>query len=187
MAGFDPARVPYCGSPPSPKSLWDRWNLDPVLLIALVAALALYELGASRLAKAGRCPPPWRRVAFVAGWLWGRQRSSHPLCPLSVSLFSARVGQHMILSLIAAPLVMLGRPELGRGRALARDLPMACGLSAGQGAQARAVGATLVFTLAIWFWHAPGPYDATFASPTRLLADAHHRFRLGADGLDGPA
>jgi putative membrane protein len=27
------------------------------------------------------------------------------------------------------------------------------------------IGATLSFTLAIWFWHAPGPYDATFASP----------------------
>lgn len=163
MTGFDPARVPYCGSPPSPESLWDRWNLDPVLLIALVAALALYELGASRLAKAGRCPPPWRRVAFVAGWFVGSAALVSPLCPLSVSLFSARVGQHMILSLLAAPLVMFGRPGFvfgslwpGMSEWLADSKMLRMARSA--------AGSALFFTTAIWFWHAPDPYDATFSS-----------------------
>jgi putative membrane protein len=70
----------------------------------------------------------------------------------------------MILSLVAAPLVMLGRP----GVSLARLWPHAAGgLAAGRllAAMRSAWGSATLFALALWVWHAPGPYDATFASP----------------------
>lgn len=164
MAGFLTAGLPYCGAPPLPAGLWARWNLDPILILFLVAAAAFYGFGVSRARADSEGFPLWRKWAFAAGWATLTLALTSPLCPLSVSLFSARVGQHMILSLIAAPLIVLGRPEVA-ARAL---LPRACRSLSPLGAvrfATGAVGASLAFTLTIWFWHAPGPYDATFASP----------------------
>jgi putative membrane protein len=66
---------------------------------------------------------------------------------LSVALFSARIAQHMVLVLVAAPLIAVGLPR----RHLSTK---ACPLW----------GACAIFFLALWFWHMPVPYDATFTS-----------------------
>jgi len=65
---------------------------------------------------------------------------------------------------VAAPLVILGRP----GVSLARLWPQAARRLSSNGALTAmrgAAGSAAAFALALWFWHAPGPYDATFASP----------------------
>jgi putative membrane protein len=165
VLGFATAATSYCGAPPTPDALWTRWNLDPALIGTLLAVLALYLIGLVRFAGPGGDIPTWRRAAFVAGWATAAAALVSPLCALSVSLFSARVGQHMILSLVAAPLIMLGRP----GVSLARLWPAAGrGLSASPPLRAirSAAGSATAFAVALWFWHAPGPYNATFASPT---------------------
>ena len=151
MITRDLAAVPYCGAPPSPESLAGRWNLDPLLLLALIAVLGLYLVGAR---KAGLAPR--RRAAFIAGWAVAVLALVSPLCALSVSLFAARVGQHMILTLLAAPLIALGGlfPAMG---ALA-DVGDG-GLSPGGLARAAAI-----FGALLWFWHSPGPYAASFSS-----------------------
>jgi putative membrane protein len=123
--------VPYCGAPPTPEVLAARWNLDPILIALLLAALIAFG---------------WRargRLAFAGGWGIAVAALISPLCPLSVALFSARVGQHMVLEFAAAPLIALGLGWRPRGGALA---PAA------------------VLAACLWLWHAPGPYDATFAS-----------------------
>jgi putative membrane protein len=66
---------------------------------------------------------------------------------LSVALFAARITQHMILILIAAPLI---------GLALPAGTP--------QRARLRLWGSSASFLVALWFWHMPAPYDATFTS-----------------------
>lgn len=152
--------VPYCGTPPDPETLLARWNLDPVLVASLLAILALYELGVRRAhARGGPAPRGWEHACFLAGWLLGSLALVSPLCALSVSLFAARVGQHMILTLVAAPLVIAGRPAeaiagLRQARAHVRAAPRSTAPLAAAG----------VFALLLWFWHAPVPYDATFAS-----------------------
>ena len=148
--------TPYCGAPPVPDQLWSRWNLDPVLIGALVLALGLY------LARAGRAGLGRTQVtAFCAGWAVVGGALISPLCALSVALFSARVGQHMVLSLVAAPLIALGRPWQG----------YAIAWPGRQGKPPRATAhgqaglwAAAAFGLALWVWHAPGPYGATFHS-----------------------
>jgi putative membrane protein len=85
------------------------------------------------------------RTLFSAGWFLAALALVSPLCPLSVSLFSARIGQHLILTTIAAPLIAFSLPRM-RSR-FARP-----GLAA------------VVFTVVMWFWEAPGPYAATFTS-----------------------
>lgn len=149
--------IPYCGAPPSPESLWTRWNLDPVLLIILALLLGLYWFGAR-----GTAAPVWRKFAFLSGWAVLTAALISPLCPLSVSLFSARVAQHMVISLIAAPLLVLGRPREALASVFDSRRRWAVGprLTPSQSATA----STLAFTAAIWLWHAPGPYDATFTS-----------------------
>ncbi len=132
--------VPYCGLPPVPAELLHRFTLDPPLILILavcsLAHLLIIPRGSGRLTAA-------------TGWMIVAGAFISPLCALSVSLFSARVAQHMILVLLAAPLIAVSGPlpERRRGR---RSLWLA------------AVG----FFTALWFWHMPVPYDATFSSTT---------------------
>jgi putative membrane protein len=144
--------LPYCGSPPTPGELLSRFNLDPVLLAAL-ATLALVHTRRLLIAAPGRAHPGVGYLHQVligyalCGWLVAAAAFTSPLCALSVSLFSARIAQHMILVLIAAPLLALAWPLRHPRR----------------GALALWVSAA-VFFIALWFWHMPVPYEATFRS-----------------------
>lgn len=40
--------IPYCGLPPSPETLWSRWNLDPILISVFLLLVGIYALGAWR-------------------------------------------------------------------------------------------------------------------------------------------
>jgi putative membrane protein len=130
--------APYCGSAPLPGTLLERFNLDPVL-ISVLAALATVHIAALK--------EPGRRVIAAAGWAVATLAFVSPLCALSVALFSARVGQHMVLILIAAPLIGLTLRGWSHGHF-----------------RARLWSAGALFLVALWFWHMPRPYDATFAS-----------------------
>lgn len=130
--------IPYCGTPPLPSEILGRFNLDPVLIVILLIFAGLHVRAVRRTGVAG----------YVAGgWLMAAAAFISPLCALSVSLFSARIGQHMILILIAAPLIALGLPPRGAHRGGWRSWT--------------AAGA---FFALLWFWHMPLPYEATFTS-----------------------
>jgi len=145
---------PYCGAPPWPGDLWSRWNLDPVLLAALTVAICLYRIGAAR---SGRSLGASAQALFYIGWAIGTAALISPLCALSVSLFTARVGQHVVLALLAAPLIAAGKPVWVLSTAL--GLPVREWI-------ARPGWAALLFAATLWFWHAPAPYAATFSSVT---------------------
>jgi putative membrane protein len=137
-------QIPYCGSAPTPGELFSRFNLDPVLIVCLIALCALQMW---RLHRRGGFDARRRQTFALAGWLVAAGALLSPLCALSVALFSARVGQHMVLILLAAPLIARGLP-----RAPARSRSWRLWASSG------------VFFLALWYWHMPIPYDATFGS-----------------------
>jgi putative membrane protein len=134
----------FCGPPPSPETLLARWNLEPALLAGLLAALALAALLLRRA-------EPKRQLAFAAGWGIAAILFVSPLCALTVALFSARVGHHIALTMIVAPLWALGLPERwGRNNS---PLP-----------------ALSVSTIALWLWHAPDFYAAAFSHPALYWA-----------------
>jgi putative membrane protein len=86
--------------------------------------------------------------AYAAGgWLVAAAALLSPLCALSVALFSARVAQHMLLVLVAAPLIAIALP---RTHGSTKSWPL--------------WASTVVFFIALWFWHMPVPYEATFTS-----------------------
>jgi len=89
----------YCGPAPLPEELLSRWNLDPVLLVAL--GLMLWAL---RREPAGVAGVAVLFLVFVS-----------PLCALSSALFSARVVHHVLLIAVAAPLIGWARPAARAG------------------------------------------------------------------------
>jgi putative membrane protein len=132
-------QLPYCGAAPLPGDLLARFNVDPIVISALILAAA-FQLWRARPSPSGRL------ASVVSGWVVAAGAFLSPLCALSVALFSARVAQHMILVLIAAPLIALGMPMRRR------EASWPLGASA------------LGFFLALWFWHMPLPYEASFGS-----------------------
>ncbi len=148
--------IPYCGIAPSPGGV--TWNLDPVLIAALIAGAGLYLLAMRRWPLSMRGEPAPRPLAFAAGWLVLAAAFVSPLCNLSVALFSARIGQHMILTLAVAPLLVLGGADILFARAFSFD--------ASRRDRFETFAAPLLFAFALWFWHMPAPYDATLQSHT---------------------
>jgi putative membrane protein len=146
--------IPYCGIAPSPGSV--AWNLDPILIGALVVGAALYAFAIWRWPLSLRGEPSLRPLAFAAGWAVLTMAFISPLCNLSVALFSARIGQHMILILLVAPLLVWGGADILVARAF--------GLEASRREKAETFAAPLLFAFALWFWHMPAPYDATLES-----------------------
>jgi putative membrane protein len=153
-----PVYLPYCGSPPVPAEWLGNWNFDPVLLLGLGAVAASYAIGASRTAI-----PRSRQAAFYAGWGLVALALVSPLCNLTVALFSARVAQHMLIALVAAPLIVLGRAET----ACASLLPRAWRGTATykwHASFAFSAACAIAFAAALWLWHAPYFYDLTLQS-----------------------
>ena len=132
--------LPYCGTPPSPGELLERFNLDPVLITTLVVLAGAHFFGLSESNRRGR-------AYAVCGWLVVAAALISPLCALSVALFSARIAQHMILLLVAAPLIALGWPRQSYSTT---TWPLWT--------------ASAAFMVALWCWHMPTPYTATFTA-----------------------
>jgi putative membrane protein len=99
----------------SPDDVWTHWNTNPLLLTSLLLPLGLFMRGAENY-PIGQ----WRKAAFIAGILVIMLALISPLDSLSAALFSAHMVQHLLLILLAAPLLILSRPTAPILRALPR-------------------------------------------------------------------
>lgn len=153
--------IPYCGIAPLPAEIWSHWNLDPVLIGAAVLAAALYFGGSRTEALVGE-GTRGERARFAAGLAVASLALISPLCPMSVALFAARVSQHMVLALLAAPLIASGHPVRTIG-SLFRDPARKPRPPAIEPGSMRLI-AGAAFACTLWIWNTRAPYDATFAS-----------------------
>jgi putative membrane protein len=154
------------GQPPVPHDLWSAWNLQPVLLAGLLLAGWAYRRG--RTGGPRRPVDTLRARCFTLALVALGLALLSPLDALSSALASAHMVQHLLLLLVAAPLLALSAPS----SAILRGSPLAVrrasgrwrrrlGLTHGNLAVLRHPAAVWLLSVGvIWFWHAAAPYDA---------------------------
>ncbi len=144
------------------------WRL--AVLAALAAGATVYGRGVTRIwAAAGPGHGIRRRsvMAYGAGIASLIVALVSPLDPLSALLFSAHMSQHEILMLVAAPLIVMGRPIV----ALLWAVPPAWRVRlaraaehqpvrAGWRALTHPVVALIVHAVVLWAWHIPRLFEA---------------------------
>jgi putative membrane protein len=155
------------GQPPAPHDLWSAWNLHPVLLAGLLLAGWAYRRGRTGVPR--RPVDSWRARCFTAALVALGLALLSPLDALSIALASAHMVQHLLLLLVAAPLLALSAPS----SAILRGSPLAVRRASGRwrrrlglthgnlGGLRHPAAVWLLSVGVIWFWHAAAPYDAT--------------------------
>lgn len=153
-----------------PHDLWAAWTVDPWIVVPLLAVHWLYGRGVARMwrrAGAGRGVSRMRVAAFLGGeaalvlaFVW-------PFDMLGETLFAAHMVQHMLLSVVAPPLLILGMPLSPVLWALPRHWrPKAAavlrvpGLTHPLAILTRPSVAAMLQVVALWGWHAPGAFEA---------------------------
>ncbi|MDQ2914858.1 MAG: cytochrome c oxidase assembly protein [Chloroflexota bacterium] len=137
------------------------------LIVSLTAALAaiVYTIG---LARMRRRWPLWRTAAFFLGLVALLATLASPIDSYATVSFAVHMVQHMLLTVVAAPLLMLGAPirPLLRGlptwvraavvRPLARARPIRTLLHLVR----HPLVAAAVYVGGLYAWHLPSLYDA---------------------------
>jgi putative membrane protein len=169
LAASPAVALAHTGPPPRPSDIWLTWSLDPSLLVPLLLASWLYLRGLDRVwRRPGEAQVHrWQAQAYFAGLATVFIALVSPLDGLSSALFSAHMVQHLLLILVAAPLLMLGSPLLvwfwGLPLTWRRWLAVRWNrliLRRVWRALTVPVVAWLVASIALWLWHAPPLYEA---------------------------
>lgn len=173
---------------PSPADLWRAWTFEPAVLGGVAVAAVWYAWGVRSLWRAagqGRGIGGAQLGAFGGGLLTLLVALVSPLDALGDALFSAHMTQHLLLILVAAPLLVLGEPVLPMLWALptaarrhgARWWRRASVLPALAHALSHPSLAWAVHVGALFFWHIPAPY--TWALRHDAVHAVEHASLLG--------
>lgn len=171
---FPPTAFAHDGLPPAPHDLWRAWYWQPTVLLGLSLATWTYARGTANLrARSGRNTGlgRWRAIAWVGGLLTLFIALVSPLHALGEALFSAHMAQHLLLAVVAPPLLVLGAPLVPllwalpmrhrrrlhnpRWRFLAR---------VAHAARRCLLPFWLLHVAALWAWHAPALYELALRS-----------------------
>ncbi|HEX2298266.1 MAG TPA: cytochrome c oxidase assembly protein [Pseudonocardiaceae bacterium] len=112
LLGYDLA------GPPTVARLILDWRLDLVFGVGAVVLAALYLAGVRRLALRGDTWPVGRTVAWLCGCLTILIATSSGIGRYAMAMFSVHMGVHMLLSMLAPILLVLGGPVTLALRAL---------------------------------------------------------------------
>ncbi len=141
-----------------PSLSWASWSREPTVIAGIVAAGGGYAVGLGR--RGGRLLEPWRPFAFAGGLLVLVAALLSPLDPAGEDyLLSLHMLQHMLLAVVAPPLLLLGLPPW-----LVRDLLPPGVRRALLATLTRPVTAAALFTIDMWLWHVPGVYQVALGS-----------------------
>jgi putative membrane protein len=160
-----------------------QWRLEPMVLILAALAIVGWLLLARRVARAHPSHPPsaWRDAAFLGGVATLVIALCSPIEAYEGALFSVHMLQHMLIELVAAPLLLLGAPATLALRAASPSVR--AGLLAVL--HSRLVGvlsfpllAWVAFAAVNWGWHFSALYDQALETP--WLHDLQHLTFLGA-------
>lgn len=172
----------HTGQPAAPHDVWQAWEVEPLVLAGALTAAWLYATGHRRSAAdsvQGR--------AFAAGLGAVVAALASPLDVVAGSLASAHMVQHMLLTVVAGPLLASSRPVA----TILHGLPP--GWRKGTGRWRRRVGLTprrmlvlggpgfawLANAGSLWLWHSSVLYEAAIRSDA-VHALEHASFLIAA-------
>lgn len=156
------------------------WNADPLLLGVLLLSAFGYALALRHLQRSGRRMPPNRQLAAFAGGMFSLTVALlGPFDTFNDDLFLIHMLQHITLMLIAAPLLVLGRPV---HLALQAIPPRHSGPVVRSVLRRRSVRTALsiltnagvvflVFNVNLVVWHLPAIYTAALRNNTLHLVE----------------
>jgi len=161
--------------------LW-QWQWRPEVIFVLVALGAAYSIGWRRLRRRGhaKLARGWRLIAYLSGLAVVALALLSPIDVLVAWLFSVHMVQHLLLTMVAAPLLMLANPMPFTVWGLPADLRRAVQWALAREGLVRRflrfVGppwiALALATLTLWGWHLPAAYDGALRND--LLHDLEH-------------
>jgi cytochrome c oxidase assembly factor CtaG len=142
-----------------------QWNWEPSILIgtALITGLYLYAIGPLRT----RYFPAERvntgqTISFLLGVLMMFLALVSPLDELGDTyLFSAHMVQHLFLTVVGPPLLLLGTPEWFVKPILRNKIALKIAK-----VLTYPVVAFVLYNVDFWLWHAPPLYNATLENQT---------------------
>jgi putative membrane protein len=138
---------------------WFRWTVHPSTVIGIMALGALYGWRSRAAERTGGAPTGGQRLAFGSGLVVLFAALNGPIHDLSDSyLFSAHMVQHLLLTMLVTPLLIVGlsaemlRPVLTRPAlsAIARRLTTAA-------------AGFVIFNVTLIAWHLPPLYNLAMA------------------------
>ena len=148
----------------SPAAVWSQWNFDPWETFPALIALGLYGVGL--YATGVRAVSRARAASFVSGVFLALGVNVSPIHSAAEGMFSVHMVQHQVLMLIAAPLIVAGRPALVMALALPHrwrrwgfEVARAKVVSTALRFAKNPLAILLVFAGVLWMWHLPGPYE----------------------------
>ena len=130
---------------------------------------------------------PWRAGCYAAGIMALALALVSPVDGVSAALFSVHMVQHLLLVMIAAPLLVLGQPHVamlwGLPKSARRRVAQAWrrtpGMRTGWRLTSRPAAAWVLHTAALWAWHAPRLYEVAVRDEA-MHALEHATFLLTA-------
>ena len=132
---------------------WMHWTVHPSTVIGIAALGALYAWRARAVGNAG--PTPAQRAAFALGLVVLFTALNGPIHDLSDSyLFSVHMVQHLLLTMLVTPLLIIGTPALMLRGALAHPRVFAVAKRV-----TTAPAAFLLFNVTLVAWHLPPLYN----------------------------
>jgi putative membrane protein len=154
----------------SPRGFWYSWATEPLLTVAVFGAVTAYGLGLSRLRTTA--PeidfPRWRVWCYAGGVLAFCIALLSPVAVSSEGLFSMHMVQHLLLLLVAPPLILMGAPFLpllwalptGQRRTVGRWMRPGHPFARLGHWLARPLVAVALYVASVAIWHVPAFYDA---------------------------
>jgi putative membrane protein len=147
------------------------WSTEPLIVVPMLLLAGGYGLGIVRLwrrAGLGRGIPLGRALAFVGGYGALVAALLSPLDAAAETSFSLHMAQHMLLIVVAAPLLALASVGVALLTALPARVRVPVGRTFAAGGRLRRLRdgltavalATALHGLVIWAWHAPVLYQA---------------------------
>ncbi len=144
---------------------------SPIPLVLAFSLVAItYGVGLRRLPGSRRSPA--RAASFYAGLVTLGAALISPLDHLALELVSAHMVQHMLLLIVAPPMLVAGRPvtvlTLGmppRWRTRLRKVERSKAFAQLVAIVEKPLVGLIALTVILWGWHLPAVYEAALQSP----------------------